>query len=139
MSAAMCAATEDAQRQVLAHESAGAEQQQKFTQMTEELTARTARVDAQWQAFRDAMELEQSQFTQRADTMRQELFDRACEQEKLVGSLNERLETMNQSLTNMVSDLGAARRYQARLGLLLAAMILLSLGLSATALWYALR
>jgi hypothetical protein len=107
--------------------------------MNDELTARTAEMRTDYQAFREAAGLEQSQFMQLAAATRQKLLDRALEQEHLVASLNARLETMNLSLANMVSDLRAARRYQARLGLLLAAVILLSLGLSATALWYALR
>lgn len=105
----------------------------RFTQWLQETGARETQLAEQWNAFRTAAETEQNQVMRIAMTTRQELIDRAGAQEQLVSALNERMEKMNTSLTNMVEDLQDARREQKRLAILVTFVSLLALGLSAAA------
>lgn len=123
----------DAQAAKMAAERASLEE--RVTHWQEEAGAREAQLLEQWNTFRSAAETEQNQVMRIAMTTRQELIDRATAQEKLIASLDERMEKMNASLTNMVSDLQAARREQKRLAVLLTAVAVLALGLSVAASW----
>lgn len=109
--------------------------EERVTHWQQEAGAREARLLEQWNTFRSAAETEQNQVMRIAMTTRQELIDRVAAQEKLVASLDERLEKMNVSLANMVSDLQDARREQKRLAVLLTVVAVLALGLSVAASW----
>ena len=72
-----------------------------------------------------------------AVTTREELTERAAQQDKLVASLDERMEKMNQALANIAADLQDTRHRQRIVTVLLTAIVLLTLGLSAAAAWFA--
>lgn len=144
-SAAATAAAESQAEQLAAGRSALEERFRQWVQETaaretqwrEAADAHAAQLVEQWNSFRSAAEIEQNQVLRIAMTTRQELTDRVAAQEKLVASLDKRLEKMNGALTNMVSDLQAARRNQKHLSVLLTVVALVALALSAAAAWAA--
>jgi chromosome segregation ATPase len=148
LNAAAAAVTSDAAAQAAQLAAGRAALEERFAQWLQEAAgreaqwqatadARAAQLAEQWESFRSAAETEQNQVMRIAMTTRQELTDRAAVQEKLVASLDERLEKMNGALANMVSDLQVARRDQKRLGALLTVVALAALALSAAAAWAA--
>ena len=113
-------------------------QEQQFAEIVAESSEREKALGDQWQAFRTVVEDEQrhvmsisSDHTRRIDRSAQR-----C-RTKLVASLDERMEKMNQALTNMAADLQETRHRQKIVTVLLTAIVLLTLGLSAAAAWFA--
>ncbi len=112
-------------------------QEQQFAEIVTESSEREKALGDQWQAFHTGVEDEQRHIMSVVVATREELTERAALQDKMVASLDERMEKMNQALANMAADLQEARHKQKLVTLLLTAIILLTLGLSAAAAWFA--
>ena len=112
-------------------------QEQQFAEIVAESSEREKVLGDQWQTFRTAVEEELRQTMGVAVTTRKELTERTALQDKLLASLDERMERMNQALANMAADLQDSRHKQKIVTVLLTAIALLTLGLSAAAAWFA--
>jgi DNA repair exonuclease SbcCD ATPase subunit len=112
-------------------------QEQQIAEIVAESSEREKALGDQWQAFRTGVEDEQHHIMSVLVTTREESTERAALQDKLVASLDERMEKMNQALANMAADLQEARHKQKVVTMLLTAIMLLTLGLSAAAAWFA--
>lgn len=112
-------------------------QEQQFAAMVAESSEQEKALSDQWQAFRTAVEDDQRHIRGITVTTRDELIERAALQDKLVASLDDRLERMNQALANMAADLQETRHRQKIVTVLLTAIVLLTVGLSAAAAWFA--
>ena len=110
--------------------------EQQFAEIVAESSEREKALGDQWQTFRTVMEDEQRHVMSIAVTTRDELTESAALQDKVVASLDERMEKMNQALTNMAADLQEAQHKQKIVTVLLTAIVLLTLGLGAAAAWF---
>ena len=112
-------------------------QEQQFAEIVAESTVREKALGDRWETFRTALEGEQRQIMAIAVTTREELMERAAQLDTLVASLDERMEKMNQALANIAADLQDTRHRQTIVTVLLTAIVLLTLVLSAAAAWFA--
>ena len=112
-------------------------QEQQFAEIVAESTVREKALGDRWETFRTAIEGERRQIMAIAVTTREELTERGVLQDKLVSSLDERMEKMNHALANIAADLQDTRHRQTIVTVLLTAIVLLTLALSAAAAWFA--
>lgn len=134
---AMSATAEAAQIQADLLAATRKAQEQQFAEIVAESSVREKALGDRWETFRTAIEGEQRQIMTIAVTTREELTERAGQQDKLVASLDERMEKMNQALANIAADLQDTRHRQSIVTVLLTAIVLLTLALSAAAAWFA--
>jgi hypothetical protein len=112
------------------------EQEQEFAHSVARVNEDRTRLGEEWQQFRTKAESEQNQVLRVAMTTQQEVIDRAAAQDRMLASLDERMEKMNQALAAMMADLQDSRRRQKITSSFLVAIVLLTVGLSAFSAWH---